>query len=77
MTMNAPANDPVRSTTIPVTIGAAMPIRLAMKLTMPPSVPVYPSGAIRETMLDPAGTDSASPAAPTEMNAMAGPMVST
>ena len=69
--MKAPEKEPVESTTTPVTIGAAMPSRFATKFTIPPSVPAYPSGAISATMLDPAGTEIASPAAPTDRNTSA------
>ena len=45
----------------PVMTGAATPIRLLQKLTMPPIVPVPPRGAINDTMDDPTGAAADSP----------------
>ena len=54
-TRNAPAKEWVMPTMKPVITGAATPIRLLVKLTMPPIVPVPPRGAISDTMDEPTG----------------------
>src|SRR3569833_2378379 len=54
-TRNAPAKEWVSPTMKPVITGAATPIRLLVRLTMPPMVAVAPRGLIRETMDDATG----------------------
>ena len=51
----------MRPTTKPVMTGAAIPIRLLVKLTMPPIVPVPPRGAMSETIEEPTGAAAARP----------------